>query len=206
MLRASAVNTEFSGALPWQLPVFGGSDAPGYTADKGPKTAAELEDVEATAYREGYARGQREGYAAGLTEARRIGSKLQALMDHLTRPMADLDAEVERTLTALAIEMARRLAHLEMDLDPSRVAGVVREAVTALGSTPRELRIHLHPEDVEAVRSALTPTDDAAGWKLIADRELNRGDCRIVADGARVDARLDSRQAALAQALLGEPA
>lgn len=192
---------QFAGAKPWRLPVFG-QDAKSPTLRA--HTAQHLDDLESTAHQEGYARGHSEGYAAGLAQARQTGAKLEALLAHLARPLAELDAETERALVALTIEMARRLAHLEMDLDPTRVAQVVREAVSALGGTPREVRVHLHPEDMAAVREALSANDDGSGWKLLADRELNRGDCRIVTDGAQVDARLDTRQAELAQQLLGD--
>jgi flagellar assembly protein FliH len=175
---------EFARAQPWRVPSLG--------------EAARTRAGEPAA-----ARGRAEGYAAGLAESRATAQRLSALLDHLARPLADLNADVERALVALTIEMARRLAHLEMDLDPRRVAGVVREAVSALGSAPRELRVHLHPEDLEAVRAAIGD-EDGSNWKLIADRELNRGDCRVAAEGAAVDARLDTRQATLASQLLGE--
>jgi len=195
------VAAQFASAKPWRQPVFG-RDAKTQTLRT--HTAQHLDDLESAAHQEGFARGHSEGYAAGLAQARQTGVKLEALLTHLARPLAELDAETERALVALTIEMARRLAHLEMDLDPGRVAHVVREAVAALGTTPREVRVHLHPEDMAAVREALSAIDDTSGWKLIADRELNRGDCRIITDGAQIDARLDTRQAELAQQLLGD--
>jgi flagellar assembly protein FliH len=38
----------------------------------------------------------------------------------------------------------------------------------------------------------------------VPDAELHRGDCRVITDSAQVDARLDTREAGIAQALLGE--
>lgn len=192
---------EFATAQPWRMPVFGQAARP----QPAPRhTAQHLDEMESAAHQEGLARGHAEGYAAGLAEARAVAGKLEALLDHLSQPLADLDTEVERTLVALTIEMARRLAHLEMDLDPTRVAQVVREAVSALGNAPRDVRVHLHPEDLDAVRSTLRNQEDSTAWKLLADKDLNRGDCRIVADGAQIDGRLDTRQAELAQQLLGD--
>lgn len=199
---AEELSREFAGAKPWRLPVFG--QGAGGTKTARPHSAQHLDDLESSAHQDGFARGHAEGYAAGLAQARQTGVRLEALLNHLARPLADLDSESERALVALTIEMARRLAHLEMDLDPTRVAQVVREAVSALGTVPREVRVYLHPEDLEAVRGVLAASEESASWKLIADRELNRGDARLVTDGAQVDARLDTRQAELAQQLLGE--
>jgi flagellar assembly protein FliH len=187
---------EFSRARPWRLPVL---EQPIQR-----ESATDHEHVRASAAREGFAIGHAEGYAAGLAEGRAVTEKLEALLSHLTRPLADLNAEVERALVALTIEMARRLAHLEIDLDPTRVTSVVREAVEALGHAPRDVRVYLHPDDAAIVRRALAGADDAQDWKILADDDLNRGDCRVIADGARVDGRLDSRQATLAGQLLGE--
>lgn len=201
----AASAAEFSQARPWALPDFGaGANEPAQAAPL--HTARHLDELESAAHAEGYARGEQDGYAAGMAQARELAAKLDALLQHLARPLAEVDAETERALVALTIEMARRLAHLEMDLDPTRVASVVREAVSALGATPRDVRVHLHPLDAAAVRGALATNEDASAWKLLADHELNRGDCRIVAEGAQVDARLDTRQAELAQQLLGEDA
>lgn len=197
---------EAEAARPWALPVFETADS-GWSATLAtPHSAQHLDELEKAASDDGFARGHAEGFAAGLAEARAQADQVKALLGHLSRPLKELDSEVERALVALTIEMARRLAHLEMDLDPTRVASVVREAVGALGSAPRDVRIRLHPHDAAAIRPLLSLPDEVHDWKLVADPELNRGDCRIEADGVRVDARLDTRQAVIAQALLGENA
>jgi flagellar assembly protein FliH len=41
--------------------------------------------------------------------------------------------------------------------------------------------------------------------QLVADPALGRGDCRVVTDSVQVDARMDTREACLARALLGDP-
>ena len=87
---------------------------------------------------------------------------------------------------------------------PEAVAGVIQESLGALAQPARDARIHLHPADVELVKDTLTLPDDYAGWRLVADKELMRGDCLIATDSARVDARLDTREAAVAQAVLGD--
>ncbi len=88
--------------------------------------------------------------------------------------------------------------------EPAAIAGILREAIGALAVPARDARIHLHPADADLVRDTLTLPEDYAGWKLVADKDLMRGDCRIVTDSAQIDARLDTRAASVAQALLGE--
>ena len=180
----------------WELPSLVDPDPP--------PTAAELQEIETAAYEEGFARGKAEGYAAGAAIAREQAERLRLLLEHLARPIAELDEEVERTLVALAIEVARRLTNAQIELDPGVTASVVREALEALGDTPRDARVHLNPAELEALRGILEPPTEGPKWRFVADNTLHRGDCRIVTDGGQVDARLDTREASLSRALLGD--
>lgn len=194
----------------WDIPVI--RDELDLPPPPPPHTADHLDELERTAYEDGYARGHSEGYAAGdaqgyadgAARVREQTAHLKALLDHLAKPMRDLDGEVERTLIALALEVGRRLAQATLIQEPEAIAGVVREALGALGAPARDARIHLHPKDVELVGETLTLPADFSGWRLVPDRDLMRGDVRIVTDSAQVDARLDTREASVAQALLGE--
>ena len=169
-----------------------------------PPTAAEVQGIETAAYEEGFARGKAEGYAAGAGLAREQAERLRLLLEHLSRPIAEFNAEVENAMVALTIEVARRLTNARIELDPEVTAGVVREALEALGDTPREARVHLNPAELEALKGVLAPPTDGPKWRFVADAGLHRGDCRIVTEGGSVDARLDTREASISRALLGD--
>lgn len=186
----------------WEPPVFA---APGPCPDDVVlHTAQQLDEMEAAAYQDGFARGQGEGYAAGLQQARNEAARLRELVAHLARPLAQIDEEVERTLVAMTVEVARRLVQQELELDPTRVLGVVREAIGALDGAGRELRVMAHPDDAELIQQHLVAPPEASSLRVIADRSLMRGDCRVSSEFAQVDARLDTRQANLAQSIMGE--
>lgn len=180
----------------WSLPSLKEPDPP--------PTAAELQEIEQAAYEEGFARGKAEGYAAGAAIAREQAERLRLLMEHLARPIADFDAEVENALVALAIEVARRLTNAQVELDSKVTVGVVREALEALGDTPRDARVHLNPAELEALREVLSPPTEGPKWRFVGDASLHRGDCRIVTEGGSVDARLDTREASISRSLLGD--
>lgn len=192
-------------AVRWDLPSFAD---PADSPPPPPHTAEHLDQLERTAYEDGYARGyaeaQAQGYADGAAKVREQVQQLKTVFEHLARPLKDLDGEVERTMIALALEVGRRLAQTTLVQEPEAIAGIVREGLGALATPTRDARIHLHPADADLVRDTLSLPDDYAGWKLVADKELMRGDCRIVTDSAQVDARLDTRAASVAQALLGD--
>ena len=64
---------------------------------------------------------------------------LRAVLDALAKPLIAVDAEMERVLVALTLEAARRIAQQELNLDPAKVAAVVRDAVASLGDMLRRV-------------------------------------------------------------------
>lgn len=185
----------------WQLPSFDG-----LAGGNGPRTAAQLDAVEAAAHREGLQRGHAEGFAAGQKAALAQAQRLQALVDHIARPLVHLDDEVEHALVDLAAAIARRILHDELQTAPERVAAMVREALDGLPPQLRSVRLRVHPDDAVLLRAQLAPPADVKDFEIVADAELKRGDCRVLTESALIDARLDRRVRVVAQALAGEEA
>ncbi|MDR3416973.1 MAG: FliH/SctL family protein [Nevskia sp.] len=185
----------------WEMPVFNAGE--GGTSPR-LHTAAQLDALEAAAHEEGFARGHAEGFAAGAAEARAQAQRLRELLEHCSKPLAYLDAEVEAALADLALQAARRLVQREFELDPELMAATIHEAIAALVTVPRELRVHLHPDDVRLLQETLKPPPDVTHWRLVPDATLARGDCRISGDTGWVDATLATRERALSRALLGD--
>lgn len=180
-------------ALRWDLPTLASGS---HTVH----SARQIEQAEQQARQDGFERGHAEGYAAGLREVREQAQRLAQLLDHLAAPLRQVDEQVERELLALTVSVAQRLLGEELTLAPEKVAHTVREALAALSAPSRELRIHLHPQDAQLLRGQLQ-LDTEAAWKLVPDATLARGDCRIDAENARVDARLDTRAMSLLRSL-----
>ncbi|MES0874091.1 FliH/SctL family protein [Sinimarinibacterium thermocellulolyticum] len=183
----------------WQLPNFD-------TVSAEPPSAQQLESIEAAAYQDGYQRGYGEGFAAGQHAVLQQAQRLHALVEHIMRPLAHLDEEVERALVDLASAIARRLLRDEIRAAPERVVALVREALSGLPPQLRSLRLSVHPQDVTLLREHLQPPGDVQDFCIVADPELLPGDCRVVTESALVDARLDRRIRVIAEALAGDGA
>lgn len=199
----ASILTDGGAAAPWLLPNF---DAMVRSASAPPPTAAHLEQIEAEACREGHARGYADGYAQGAAAAREEITRLRQLLQHLEHPLAEVDARTEQALVALMLELARRLVQQELTADPGKLAAIVRDAVNHLAQPVRGLRVRLHPEDARVVAEHLPAQEPGEEWRVVPDASLMRGDCVVETESARVDARLDTRQAQLAQRLLGDAA
>lgn len=153
-----------------------------------PRAVADFEEIERAAREEGFSRGHADGYAQGQAEVKRLVAQLEGLLDAFTRPLAELDAEVEQALARLATELAGVLVRGAYAAEPARLAALVREAVAAAGSGERAVEVRLHPEDL-----ALLETQLADVSRLVGDAALARGDVRVHAENVRIDARLATR-------------
>jgi flagellar assembly protein FliH len=195
----------------WQLPLVEDVSAAVANAKKdkasGLLTAEQIERIQAQAYKEaydeGFQQGRQAGLSAGQAEMQRKAALLETLLASLQEPFQELDAEVEQELLQLAFAVARQLVRRELKSDPGQVVAVVQEALAALPVATRNVRVHLHPEDVSMVSETLSGSDGERHWKLVEDPTLNRGDCRVLSENSQVDATLERRLAAVVTQLMG---
>ncbi|WP_260291654.1 flagellar assembly protein FliH [Sedimenticola hydrogenitrophicus] len=174
-------------------------------------TAEQLEQLQKEAYQEGFELGKKEGFAYGHKEAlekgqQRIGQVLrniESLMETLESPLQELDEQVERELVELVIAMVRQLVRREIKLEPSHIIGIVRESLSILPVSSRNIRVQLHPEDARLVREIYDMSDREQSWKMVEDPVLARGGCRVVTETSQIDATLESRLTAMIARIMG---
>lgn len=174
-------------------------------------TAEQLEQLQKEAYDEGFALGKKEGFAYGHKESLTQGQlkidglieQIESVMSTLDAPLNQLDEQVERELVELVISMVRQLVRREIRMEPSHIIGIVRESLSILPVSSRSIRVHLHPEDAQLVRSIYDMSDKEQGWKIIEDPVLARGGCRVITETSQIDATLESRLAAMITRVMG---
>ncbi len=166
-------------------------------------TVSGLVDLQAEAYKEAFEQGLAEGREAGRGEIRVQVEKLAGMFYDLAKPFDALDAEVERELLTLAMALARQIVRRELKTDPTQIIGIIRDAIAALPVAAREVRVHLHPEDAAVVRQNLAPTESERAWTIVEDPVMARGGCQITTATSRIDARLETRLAAILSDLMG---
>jgi len=201
----------------WDLPPISADS----TSRQIGRTVGELEEIEQRAFEEAYAKGHEAGHAAGLAagkaaaqvrmqpaldELERQVESLQGVLDALSRPFQEFDAEVQEQLVQLALNIARHLVRRELRIEPAQVIAIIRETVGLLPAAARDVRVHLHPEDAALVREKLASPGAEPAWTLVEDPVMSRGGCRVTTQTAQIDARLEARIQAVAGALLGEEA
>ena len=204
--RPSLLNANAAAA--WSLPIVDGPTA--VTRQQNP-TVGQLEEIERAAYEEAYAKGRADGLAAARAEEQpkldaltKKLARVDSILAVLSKPLEEMNAEVERELVALASALAKHLVRRELKTDPGQIVAVIRETVALLPVATRDVRVHLHPEDAALVRERLAAPQAERAWTIIEDPVLTRGGCRVTTDTAQIDARVESRLGAVMNAMLGD--
>jgi flagellar assembly protein FliH len=189
----------------WQLPAL-----------EGPMVArnrrrTELDALEREAWDKGFVEGREAGIAAvrqeeqaGLAEIDRRSRQLAAILDFMAKPMADLDDQVQRQLAQLAGAIARQVVRRELKTNPDQIIAAIRETVSLLPMTARDVRVHLHPDDAKLVRSRLADATGERVWSITEDPILAQGGCLVTSDNSTIDAQVEQRIGAAIAAVLGD--
>jgi flagellar assembly protein FliH len=197
--------SEAASAALWELPPI---DGPLVTRRR---RGAELDVIEREAWDKGYADGREAGLAAAAqaqqsaqVELDRRVQQLGSILDFMARPVADVDAQVQRQLALLAGAIARQVVRREIRLQPDDIIGVIRDTVVLLPVTAREVRVHLNPEDATLVRARLADVASERAWSITEDPLLPRGGCRVTSENSSIDAQVEQRLGAAIAAVLGD--
>jgi flagellar assembly protein FliH len=184
-----------------QGPVVGRVGVDRRQADLDAVRAARLE-AEIRGFEAGQAKAQAENQAR-LTALDAKVQQLDAILQFLSRPLQELDGQVENELTQLALVVGKQLARRELAVDPAQVIAIIRESLGQLPASARDVRVHLHPEDAVVVREKLAAPTSERAWTVVEDPTLSRGGCVVRTDNSQIDARLESRVHALVTSTFG---
>jgi flagellar assembly protein FliH len=192
----------------WRLPEVDGPIIGRSREDRRAAAAEEsvrlaLKDAETRGYEAGMARARAETSARVTALAERV-KRLDAALSVIARPLEQLDADIEGELARLALAIGKQLARRELRVDPTQVIAILRESLALLPAGAREVRVHMHPEDAATVREHLTAAASERAWTMVEDPTLSRGGCIVHSQSSRIDARLESRIAAVAASTLGD--
>ena len=197
--------SDAAGAAVWELPPIDGP----VVARR--RRGADLDVIEREAWDKGYAEGHAAGVATALQEQQAAQAEIDRRVQHLgsilefmAKPIAEVDDQVQRQLAMLAGAIARQVVRREIKLQPDDIIGLIRDTVSLLPVTSREVRVHLNPEDANLVRSRLAEVTSERAWSITEDPILPRGGCRVTSENSTIDAQVEQRLGAAIAAVLGD--
>lgn len=158
------------------------------------------------AYREGVEQGLQEGLARAGQESQEILAKARAVLQAAETERAAILNQMERELVELAQEIAKRIVAAELKVNREVVAAIAKEALALVRDRPHVM-MFVHPDDLNACQQARPQFEallpENAVLRILPDSQVKRGGCILDTGEGVVDATLDSRWAAIMEALKG---
>lgn len=164
----------------------------------------------AVGYREGLAKGEEEGRQRATVEARQqletIENAWVTALDDFADKRHHLLVESKESVLRLALAIAERVIHRQIEMDDRVVLAQVEHALRLVGR-PTRVTVLIHPEDGAMVRRAL-PTISARFGAIEhvlceEDESVERGGCRVMTDeGGEIDASIRTQIERIARTLL----
>jgi len=165
------------------------------------------QEIERDAYSQGFAQGEKDGYDYGQKSVQVIKSQLERIAQNMEALPAKILQDYRDWLVQTSIRIARQIVNREILTCPE----IVADTVSALIEEAEEhgtLTVYLNPHDLEIVekRAELTLGANGKHFVLKADRDLERGGCRIESAVQVLDASIATLFENLEKKLLGAAA
>ena len=172
-------------------------------------TAEEIEQIHNEARAEGYQVGLEEGKKLAHEEAaltfKTQTDRLTDITNHFAAALTDLDQEIAEDILEFAVEVARQVVTSSLRVQPESLLLIIREAMASLPVHHGSVLIYLNPQDMDMVKTHFSEQIHHAGWRLLEDKEIQAGGCRVHAGSSEVDATVGTRWRRSLEAIGAKP-
>lgn len=151
------------------------------------------QEIERDAYSQGFAQGEKDGLDYGQKSIQVLKSQLERIGQNMEALPAKILKDYRDWLIRTSIRIARQIVEREIRTSPEIVADSVNDLLEA-ALEHSTLTLYLNPHDLEIVekRTDLNRKADAKHFAIKADRDLERGGCRIESAVQLLDASISS--------------
>ncbi len=138
------------------------------------------QEIERDAYSKGFAQGEKDGLDYGQKSVQVVSSQLERIAQNMKALPAKVLDDYRDWLIRTSIAIARQIVNREIRTAPEIVADLAGDLIEE-AEQHSTLTVYLNPNDLEIIekKAALAPQDDGKHFVLKADREVERGGCRV---------------------------
>jgi flagellar assembly protein FliH len=156
------------------------------------------------------AAGREQGYAAGKSAAEDelapVITTMRELIESIRTGRGAAIAAAEPELVRLAMAIAERVIHGELQTNQSVVVENVRQALTRLVS--REVvTLRVNPVDLEAIRAhrdQIVAAGDVEHLRIVEDQRVDRGGVIVETDAGTIDSKIATQLREARRAILSD--
>lgn len=140
-----------------------------------------LEDGRLQGQTQGYEEGYKQGFSQGETVGKEVFKAAMEPLEKIQQAVESLRqqelSENTQHLCTLVEQVARRVIHAELSLNPDQLRKLVEDAIARMDTRKDDVIIFVSPDDYQ--RLAKTGTNRIGGYPIKADESLAIGDCRL---------------------------
>ncbi len=155
--------------------------------------------------KEAYAKGMQEGFAVGLAKAREAAHEDRQNFLKLTTAFSEAleksDEQIADDVLSLALDIAKSMLKIKLDIDPATVLPVVMDAIHYLPYVQKPARILVHHDDAQMLREYLADEISSQQWLIQEDSNVERGGCLVETGANQIDATNAVRWKRISEAL-----
>ena len=158
------------------------------------KPAVDLSQLEKTAYENGFLQGEKAGMEIAEQKIEAVMRRYAEAILEVSKLRSSLFAQAEREVVKLAVEVAKKIIHREIQADPDIIQTLVRVALSHVAEKSA-VTVHLSPVDYSYLleqRAELAQTE-GRDISLLADKSIERGGCLIQTECGDIDARIEEK-------------
>ncbi|MEO7191679.1 MAG: FliH/SctL family protein [Vicinamibacterales bacterium] len=161
--------------------------------------AERLAEIERQALAEGRARGEQIAEAEASREFRTTAAGLATIISEISDLRRGILHRTERQVVQLALAIAERIVHHQLELNPDLLLVIAMTATQRLGERAAAV-VHLNPADFEVLAGRANVSSTLT---LSADPAVGRGGCVIKSAFGEIDAGIEAQIRELSREFLG---
>lgn len=193
----------------WEMSSFG-DDKRGLGVAKDKKPAPivdpkELAKIFEGVRKEAYTRGVQEGFTVGMANAHELvqddKQHFLRLMDAFSLALEQSDEKIANDVLALALDIAKSMLKVKLNIDPAILLPVVMDAIHYLPHIQQPARILVNRDDAQMLREYMADEIASQQWQVQEDHNIERGGCMIETGANQIDASNALRWKRISEAL-----
>jgi len=166
-------------ASPFTYPDAGGAGSTGGASEVGQSEAEQSRLQQAQAFEQGRQSAQQQLRSELDAALARDRGEINRALHQFVLERQDYYRRVESEVVGLALAIARKILHREVQIDPQALAGIVRVTLEKL-DVGTKITLHVHPQEAADWRHYFAClAEDRPAPEILDDTTLDRGECRI---------------------------
>jgi flagellar assembly protein FliH len=146
-----------------------------------------------------------EGFVVGMAKAREQAEaerkQLVDMMDSFSGALEQHDAQIAEDILGLALDIAKAMMKVKLNVDPAAIIPVVVDAIHYLPQVQKPARILVHHDDAHVLREYLAEELNDQAWQIVEDGSIERGGCLVETGANQIDATNAVRWKRITEAL-----